>query len=236
MAPTDPATGSGVGAGVGAEGAHPGGGTVTVRGEAVVAATPDEVRIAVTVEALEKSPERAQAVVAQRSEAVDAVFEQLSIEPSRRATQGLSVQEEREYENRRYVSRGFKATNRVLVRLDDPSPLGTLIRQVTEAAQARVDGPWWWVALDNPARTEACTEAAAEARRKAEAYALALGARLGPALRVVEPGLLDRHEVFHDGPAVMSARMASEPAEVSVEAADLDVTAAVEVTFALDTA
>ncbi|OWY61779.1 hypothetical protein B7486_61970, partial [cyanobacterium TDX16] len=209
----------------------------TVRGEAVVPATPDEVRLSLSVEATEKSPERAQVEVARRSEALDAVLDGLGIAKERRATQGLSVQEQREYEHSRWVNKGFKATNRVVVRLEDPSPLGSLIRQATEAAEARVDGPWWWVALDNPARTQACTDAAAEARRKAEAYAAALGASLGPAVRVTEPGLVDRHEVFvaAQAPAPMAVRGGgAPPPQIEVEAADLDVAAAVEVTFTLE--
>ena len=210
--------------------------TVTVRGHAVVPATPDEVRLSISVEATEKSPEKAQVEVARRSEALDAVFESLGIAEEHRATQGLTVQEQRQHDGNRWVSKGFLATNTVLVRLEDPAPLGALIRQATEAAQAHIAGPWWWVALDNPARTEACTEAAAEARRKAEAYAAALGGSLGPALRVTEPGLVDRQEVSFATPAPMTARAAgggAPPPEISVAAADLDVTAAVEVTFAL---
>jgi uncharacterized protein len=213
------------------------GGTVTVRGTAVVPATPDEVRLAVSVEATEKSPEKAQAECARRSDALDQVFDQLRIEASRRATQGLTVQEQREYEHNRWVSKGFTATNRVLLRLDDPEPIGQLLRDATGAAQARVEGPWWWVALDNPARTQACAEAASEARRKAEAYATALGVELGPPVRVVEPGLTHRLEVDSmPAPAAMmragGAGGTPQPV-VTVEAADLDVQAAVEVTFTL---
>jgi len=210
-------------------------GTVTVRGHAVAPATPDEVRLEVVVEATEKSPERAQAECARRSEALEGVFDQLGIEASRRATQGLTVQEQREYEHSRWVSKGFTATNRVLLRLDDPEPIGRLLRDATTVAQAQVEGPWWWVALDNPARTQACAEAAAEARRKAEAYATALGVQLGAPLRVVEPGLTHRVELDAvAAPAAMMRSMADAPqSTVTVEAADLDVEAAVEVTFRL---
>lgn len=209
--------------------------TVTVRGEAVVPATPDEVRLSVSIEATEKSPDQAQREVARRSNELDVVLDELGIAKERRATQGLSVQEQREYERDRWVKKGFRATNRVLVRLDDPAPLGALIARATESAHARVDGPWWWVALDNPARTQACTDAAAEARRKAEAYASALGATLGPAVRVTEPGMVDRHEVVLAAAAPMPARGAGgAPPQIEVEAADLDVTAAVEVTFSLE--
>lgn len=207
---------------------------MTVRGHAVVPATPDEVRLSVTVEANEKSPERAQAECAARSEALEAVFDRLGIEAAKRATQGLSVQEHREYEHNRWISKGFTATNTVVVRLDDPSPIGRLIREATEVAQARIDGPWWWVALDNPARTQACADAAAEARRKAEAYAGALGASLGAVVKVIEPGLGERLEVSGMEASVFRAAAApQEAAEISVEAADLDIEASVEVTFAL---
>jgi hypothetical protein len=56
-------------------------------------------------------------------------------------------------------------------------------------------------------------------------------------VRVTEPGLVDRHEVFFaaHAPAPMMARGGgAPPPQIEVEAADLDVTAAVEVTFTLE--
>lgn len=212
-------------------------GTVTVRGEATVPAKPDEVLVAIEVNVLEGTAEAALSEAALRSERLEAALTSLSIPEDRRATAGVTVKEEREYERNRFVSKGYRATNRILIRLDDAAPLGRLIREATEQAQARVDGPWWRVKLENPARVEACRQAATEARRKAEAYAGALGAKLGAVIAVTEPGLARPRPTGEMGQMralAATAVVAAPPPEVEVHPGELDVSAAVEVTFALD--
>lgn len=208
---------------------------VTVRGEAVVSGRPDEVVLSLAVTAVERSPEEALEVVARRSEELEAILAESGVEPDRWTTSGLSVAEEREYEKNRWVNRGYRATNAVTVRLSEASGVGRLMREATSRTSARVDGPWWRIAPDNPARGEACRRAAAEARRKAEAYAEALGMRLGRVRSVTEPGLTARHDVSMRPllRAAPQALAAPEPAEVPVQSGELDVGAAVEVTFEL---
>ena len=104
-------------------------------------------------------------------------------------TTGISVNEEREYDKGTYHHRGYRATSVVSVRLSDPEKLAQLVQHSTSRALARIEGPWWRIALDNPARVEACRQAAAEAKRKAEAYASSLGTTPGAVLSVTEPGL-----------------------------------------------
>ena len=210
--------------------------TVRVRGEAVVPAQPDEVQLAVNVTALEDSLERAMGEVARRSEELEAILDELEVPRSRRVTSGISVGVEREYERDRWRHKGYRASNRVVLRLEDATGLGRLINEATSRAEARIDGPWWRIALDNPARAEACRRAAAQARRKAEAYAGALGARLGEILRVSEPGLggrLSSGEFPVAAPAVAPVPAAQAP-EVTVEPGAVDITAAVDVTFRLE--
>jgi uncharacterized protein YggE len=116
--------------------------------------------------------------------------------------------------------------------LDDPAPLGALMRESVKRTQAQIDGPWWRVAPENPARAEACRLATAEARRKAEAYVEGLGARLGAVLSIREPaaeGSMPRMAL------AARAQPMAEGAEVTVQAAELDVFASVEVTFQLQT-
>ena len=163
--------------------------TVTVRGDAVVPGEPDEVRLTVEVTALFPTPEEALADVAARSETPEGLLRALDVPRSARTTSGLSVSEEREYERGRYVHRGYTASNRIWIRSNDPGIVGRLMKRATNDAKARIEGPWWHIALDSPARVEACRQAATDARRKADAYANALGARLGHVLSVVEPGL-----------------------------------------------
>ncbi len=209
--------------------------TVLVRGSAVVPAEPDEVELSLEVTALRLSPEEALREVAQKSDALTRVLDQLEVPAKGRLTSGLSVREEWEYDkqhNRHHV--GFTSRNSISVRLTDPALVGTLMNRATREADARISGPWWRIALDNPARTKACEDAAAEAKRKAEAYARALGARLGAVVTVTEPGLTGRSD--HEGSRVMYSPSMGEPGspEVRVEAGELEISASVEVEFRLE--
>ena len=206
--------------------------TVTVRGHAVVPGTPDQARLALELKSLESTPQAALAHVAERSEELERILDELEIAQKSRSTSGISVHEEREYEGRRYVHRGYTASNQISIKLDDEALVGKLMREATNRSQARVSGPWWQVALDNPARAEACRQAAADARRKAEAYVNALGARLGAVASVAEPGL-GRFEPNYDRSDMMASsdRMADSDQPVEVHAGDLDISAMVEVVF-----
>lgn len=206
--------------------------TVTVRGHAVVPGTPDQARLALELKTLESTPQAALAHVAERSEELERILDELEIAQESRSTSGISVSEEREYEDGRYVHRGYTASNQISVKLGDATLVGKLMREATNRSQARVSGPWWQVALDNPARTEAYRQAAADARRRAEAYVNALGARLGAVASVAEPrlGRLDSH-YDHSDVMATSDQAPDSDHSVEVHAGDLDISALVEVVF-----
>ena len=134
-----------------------------------------------------------------------------------------------EYVDGRQQHRGFRATARTSLRLEDPAVVARVLREAVAEADARVDGPTWLVRPDNAAHLDAARAAAAAARGKAEAYAEALGVRLGALERVAEPGL---------GPPepkpFMRAAAEAAPAEIGVEPGELLVSASVEVTYALE--
>jgi uncharacterized protein YggE len=205
---------------------------IVVRGHAVVPGRPDEVEMGLTVTALDDSADEALTEAATKSRQLEAVLDELDVPKSSRVSTGLTVRQEREYERERWRTKGFRASNEIKVRIDDPSLAGRLMTEATRRAEARVEGPHWRLRLDNPARTEACRQAATEARRKAEAYAGALGLRIGEVSRISEPGvgLGPRGE-----PEVFAMASSSGPSdEMVVEAGDLDVTAVVEVAFHLE--
>jgi uncharacterized protein len=215
-------------------------GTVTVRGEALVPGEPDEAHVFLEIKAVEKSPQKAMADASERSDRLQAIFEELDIPPLARATSGISVGEEAEWSSGKRKHLGYHAVNRVSVRLDDATKVATLIAEATERCQANVRGPSWEIALANPARVEAFRAAAEDARRKAAAYASALGASLGDVLSVIEPGLVVRTQQRHEivpAPAQAAAApgaMRAPAPEVQIDAGALDIPAAVEVTFALE--
>ena len=179
-------------------------------------------------------PEDALGEVAKRSEALSVILDGLGIPSSRRTTSGASVSDVWEYDkqgNRSHA--GYRATNSVVIRLDDSSLLGKLMNEATEKASARIMGPWWHIAPDNPSRALACEQAASVAKRAAEAYAASRGVRLGPVLRVSEP--VENAPYFGRAVAKSFALAAdSAEAEVPVESGELEVSATVEVKFRLE--
>jgi uncharacterized protein YggE len=85
------------------------------------------------------------------------------------------------------------------------------------------------VNLDNPARAEACRQAIADARQKAEAYSQALQLRLGSVETVTEAEAAGRHGHFPAGVALAAAGP-----ELEINPGQLEVSAAVDVTYLLE--
>jgi uncharacterized protein YggE len=204
--------------------------TVTVRGEAIVQGTPDEVVVAISLSATRDRPELAYDEVAGQRDTLEALFDELEIDPAARSTAGVAVDKHQEYaEHGALVDRGYRASTRVLVRVAEAALVSRLLREAVTRSQAHVSGPWWRIADDNPARTEARQKAAADARRRAETYADALGARLGPIVAATEPGAQAPQVVR--GQALFARRA---PEEIPVDPGELDVRAALDVTFELE--
>ncbi len=181
------------------------------------------------VSSLEPTPDGALNVVAERSAALDQILSNAGVSEDSRTTSGLWVGEEHSWEDERQVFRGYRARNRFLIRLTDPSPLGRILREATQQLKVAIQGPWWKVEPENAAAGEACRRAATDARTKAEAYAESLGLRLGQIVRVKETRV---RETFGFMP--LSSRTSLGEDELEIHPGSLDVTAAVDVTFQLE--
>lgn len=203
---------------------------ISAQGHALVPAQPDELQLELRLTFLASTPEEGLAEVARRSQDLDRIFNELNIEQRLRTSSGVSVSEEREYEKEKWRRKGYRATSRIVVRLSDAEVASRLIGAATSRVEAQIDGPYWRVALSNPAREEACRQAAADARRKAEAYAQALGVRLGALLRVGEP----RSVGYERGEMLSFARESSAAPGIHIEAGEMDVQATVEATFLME--
>ncbi|HBY46997.1 MAG TPA: SIMPL domain-containing protein [Thermomicrobiales bacterium] len=211
--------------------------TVTVRGTAVINAQPDEVELDLSVSYLDRTAEAALAEVIKRSATLEEILSELSIDRACWTTTGATVQEETEWNSKesKHIHRGYRATNCVHLLLTDPEPLGKLISAAVARSMAAIEGPTWSVALDNPARLDACRAAAENAAARAEAYVTALGARLGAIISISEPGTTIepiRRDVVASPPMTM-ARMAPDM-ELGINAGEMEVRATVQVTYAIE--
>jgi uncharacterized protein YggE len=214
----------------GESGPRPRQATVSVQGEAQLRAEPDEATVWITLSALDDFPGKTLADVAQRTDDLVALLDQLGIAARDRSTTGVTVREEFEHtpEGRRWL--GHRATATLSVRFTDLALIGAVMSRAGDNPDVRIDGPRWQISPANPVRLEAARQAAADAARKAQAFAEGAGARLGELMTLTEPG------VDLTGPAMPASRaMASgyEHGTMPIEAGDLDVTAVVQATFAL---
>jgi uncharacterized protein YggE len=83
---------------------------------------------------------------------------------------------------------GCRATEDVVLRLDDVGALEEVLTAVVASEPATLNGPNWMLKDPDAARRTAQQRAVADARDRAEGYAAALGGRLGALLRLSEAG------------------------------------------------
>jgi uncharacterized protein len=81
---------------------------------------------------------------------------------------------------------GCRASEDITLLVTDVAALEDVLSGVVGAEPTDVHGPRWMLADTAAAQREAQRHAVADARRRAEGYAAALGATLGPLLRLVE--------------------------------------------------
>lgn len=206
--------------------------TVTVRGEAVLRAEPDEAMLWITLTALENDPGHALADVSRRSEALVALLDELGVARTYRSTTGVTVYEEFDRTPSGRRSLGHRAAASVSVRLTDPEPIGELITKATTELQARFDGPRWQIAAQNPVRLEAARAAAADAQRKARAFAEGVGAKLGRLMQLNEPGTESSRPRMQRASIQLASAAAG--GSMPIEPGEHEVSAWIDATFALE--
>lgn len=201
---------------------------VSVVGTAVLRAEPDEAIVVVTLSALKEGPGPALEDVARRNEALVALLDEFGIASADRSTTGVSVHEDFDHTAEGRRSLGHRAASAIAVRLTDLDLIGRLVTRATTELDARVDGPRWQIAAENPIRLEAARQAAADGQRKAQAYAEGVGARLGALIRLAEP----ESAAFPRRTGKFIAASAAS-GDLLVEPGEQDITATIQVTFAL---
>jgi uncharacterized protein len=204
---------------------------VTVRGEAVLRAEPDEALLWITLTALDDDPGHALADVSRRSDALVALFDELGIPEADRSTTGVTVYEEFDHTKDGRRSLGHRAAASIAARLTDPDLIGRLIAKATTELQARINGPRWQIAADNPVRLQAARGASVDGQRKAQAFADGVRAKLGRLIKLSEPDGAGQHMIRRSGLRPLAGQAAE---SMPIEPGEHEVTAAIDLTFALD--
>lgn len=207
--------------------------TVSVRGTGRATAQPDDVTVGLGVEALRPTASEAFVEATRLASDVVSLCEELGVPAGSRTTSQVSLAEHGEHTDAGWQHRGYRAATRVAVRVTDAELASRLVSEAAARFDARIDGPTWRVAHDNPAHAEARRGAAEDARARAEEYAAALGGRVGAVLTVAEPGS------GPPGPPGPQPRMYAVRQEISpmpLETGEHEVVAEVDVTFQLEQA
>ena len=208
--------------------------TVTTLGRGVAMAVPTEMEMTLRLWVQESAPGAALDRVAGRDAQLRSLLDDLGIPAPARTTARASVEAVTRWDEatQSQVVLGYRADAVTSVRFGDQAVAGRVMREATAPSiGAQVQGPWWRIPADDPARLQACRLAVDDARARAQAYAEAAGARLGTLVTIVDAGASAPGTPKADRLTVGMAL--SGGAELDVSSGELQVSASVEVTFDL---
>ncbi|NGO68442.1 SIMPL domain-containing protein [Streptomyces boncukensis] len=164
---------------------------VAVRGEAVLEFDPEIARIAVTVSARGTDRRAALEDLTRRNARVLELVRGYGEAVEKLETGAFSVRPELSEKGRRERVRTYHGRVRVSVECTDFTALGELTTRLADLELTRVEGPWWALRPDSPARREARQQAVREAVTRAREYAEALGAGLVALVELADLGAED---------------------------------------------
>ena len=209
--------------------------TVSVSGEGVVRAEPDQATVRFGMVTRAEDPEEARRLnAAAARDAMNAV-RALGIEERKMRLETLRLQPAREYDpqTRRYNDVGFEATRQVVVEVEDLEALPSLITQVVQQGANRLDGISYALKNRSAARNEALQKAMGDAQEKAQLMAGTLGEEVGNVLTINEQSFSFPQPVIRMAQADMAVSKGAEAEPDAYAAGEIEVRAIVQVVFLL---
>lgn len=188
--------------------------TVSVTGEATISVPPDLARIEAGVTTDAKTAREASDANNAAMGKVLLALKSAGIAEKDYQTSRLSLQPQYANQNRPgpNVLTGYRATNRVTVKLRDILKVASVIDALTAAGANDIGGINFMVSNASKLLDDARTQAIADARRKAEIYAKAAGVTLGAPLSISEEGS-PGPVMYRRAAAPMAADLATAPGE-----------------------
>lgn len=203
---------------------------VTMSGEGLVKAPPDQAWVALATESRSKNPKDAQS---QNATAMSAVQQRLTgagIPKDAIRTLSYDLQLESDWVNGRQVPRGYVARNLIEVRLDDITRVGEVIDLAVTSGANSVQGVRFDLKNREALEREALKRATANARLRAEAAAAGAGRTIDRVIRIEEP--VNRPYPVPPQMA-MRAEVAQDRAQTPVIAGEIEIRSSVVLTATL---
>lgn len=161
---------------------------ISVSGQCNRSAVPDRGSITATVEVKNDDLKVASKKATEQYEKFKEAVQKLKLDDLELSTSEYSVNQIREYENKRYVNKGFKARMGLRITSSNIQKMGEVIAAASREGVQEVGSLSTFLSPDKLLREQtACLEEAAKnAHIKAEKLANALNAKVGPAYSVSE--------------------------------------------------
>lgn len=209
--------------------------SVQVSGEGTARAEPDQALVRFGVETQADDAETARAQNAEASSRAMNAVRALDVPENKIRMASMQLQPRREWnpKAREYEDKGYEARRQVVVELDDLSVLPTLVTRVVQEGANRLNGIEYTLSDRDPVRNQALQDAAESAREKAELLAQSLGARLGAVQQIQEQNFDFPRPVFAARMEMAKTADRAAPEPDAYAAGEIEVTATVQVTFAL---
>jgi len=204
---------------------------IVTRADGSVKRAPDRAWFSVATETREAKAEDARRKSADVARDVQDAIRGAGIPADAIRTTGFSLTPEMNYNNGRGEIRGYVVRNRVEVRVDDLTKLGSVIDsvQTRSGTGLSVIGPRFDLKNEREAQAEALKIAVQNARARAEAMAAGAGRTLGPIVRVEETG--SGPVPLQQAPMMMAMRGPQEaPPETPITPGEIEITAHVTLT------
>ena len=208
--------------------------SVTVRGSALAAVTPDRAELSLALTHLAPDAAGALDEISVRSQRLEQILIELGFTTDDWATDGVQIAEEYQWQKESNVLVGHRATTALTVTVRSSELVSTVIRNGVTTAGASVRSLAWHVNADNPARTSLLGAAARDARVRATAYVEALDLHLGDVELVSEAPISAEPPQQPQARVAMAAKMSDGGAELSLNGGRVELSAEVYVRFAIN--
>ncbi len=203
--------------------------TIKVSGQGMINAIPDEATIEVTVQ--EEGASLDDLATKAKSKMAD-LFDSLKsngISPKDMQTTEYSINPKYQYSKGKSERIGFIVSNRLKVVLKDITKVGAVLGALSNDDTAQLEGPTFGFSDPAKLQLEALKAAVESAHAKAEVLAEASDAQLGPVYSIVESNV----NMPGPRPMMMARAAMADAAAVPVQQGTDEVTAQVEVVYAL---